>query len=158
MCSMMFYSYQMFQLFIRKKSTAGYLPDEFLQFKILCRLRVGLYHNRDDPFGIAKFSLVHQQAVVVYNRMRLICSVVIISRMNDFIYCLQAKHATEGNTSWGVNGETGEVADMKEYGIWEAYSVKAQTYKTAIEVCIQSHQQHNCSNQSHKHSFVFSFF
>ena len=37
--------------------------------------------------------------------------------------------------SWGVNGETGDIADMQEYGVWEAYSVKAQTYKTAIEVC-----------------------
>ena len=37
--------------------------------------------------------------------------------------------------SWGVNGENGEIVDMKEYGVWEAYSVKAQTYKTAIEVC-----------------------
>jgi len=36
--------------------------------------------------------------------------------------------------SWGVNGENGEIVDMKDYGVWEAYSVKAQTYKTAIEV------------------------
>jgi T-complex protein 1 subunit gamma len=49
---------------------------------------------------------------------------------------LRAKHATEGNSSWGVNGETGEIADMNDYGIWEAYSVKAQTYKTAIETAI----------------------
>jgi len=39
--------------------------------------------------------------------------------------------------SWGVNGETGDIADMQEYGVWEAYSVKAQTYKTAIEVCFR---------------------
>jgi len=47
---------------------------------------------------------------------------------------VQAKHATEGCTSWGVNGENGEIVDMTDYGVWEAYSVKAQTYKTAIEV------------------------
>jgi len=47
---------------------------------------------------------------------------------------VQAKHATEGCLSWGVNGENGEIVDMKDYGVWEAYSVKAQTYKTAIEV------------------------
>jgi len=47
---------------------------------------------------------------------------------------VQAKHAAEGCTSWGVNGENGEIVDMAEYGVWEAYSVKAQTYKTAIEV------------------------
>lgn len=49
---------------------------------------------------------------------------------------LRAKHATEGCVSWGVNGEMGEIADMKEYGVWEAYSVKAQTFKTAIETAI----------------------
>ena len=49
---------------------------------------------------------------------------------------VQAKHAAEGCVSWGVNGETGDIADMKDYGVWEAYSVKAQTYKTAIEVHI----------------------
>jgi len=48
--------------------------------------------------------------------------------------CLQAKHATEGCMSWGVNGENGDIVDMTDYGVWEAYSVKAQTYKTAIEV------------------------
>jgi T-complex protein 1 subunit gamma len=49
---------------------------------------------------------------------------------------LRAKHATEGCTTWGVDGETGNVVDMKELGIWEPYSVKAQTYKTAIETAV----------------------
>lgn len=48
----------------------------------------------------------------------------------------QAKHAVEGNTTWGVNGETGEITDMNELGVWDTYSVKAQTLKTAIEVVI----------------------
>lgn len=47
---------------------------------------------------------------------------------------LQAKHATANNTSWGVDGETGKVVDMKDYGIWEPFAVKVQTCKTAIEV------------------------
>jgi T-complex protein 1 subunit gamma len=46
----------------------------------------------------------------------------------------QAKHAQSDCVSWGVNGENGNIVDMKDYGVWEAYSVKAQTYKTAIEV------------------------
>ena len=50
------------------------------------------------------------------------------------VYMLQAKHAAEGNTSWGVDGETGKLVDMHELGVWEPYSVKAQTIKTAIEV------------------------
>lgn len=48
---------------------------------------------------------------------------------------LRAKHATEGMT-WGIDGETGQLVDMKERGIWEPLSVKLQTYKTAIETAI----------------------
>ena len=47
---------------------------------------------------------------------------------------LRAKHV-QGFHSWGVNGEKGTLADMKEYGIWEPLAVKSQTIKTAIEVC-----------------------
>lgn len=49
---------------------------------------------------------------------------------------LRAKHAQEGNSTWGVNGHTGEIVDMKQLGIWEPLSVKLQTYKTAIETAI----------------------
>lgn len=49
---------------------------------------------------------------------------------------LRAKHAQEGNSTWGVNGDNGSIVDMKQYGIWEPLSVKMQTYKTAIEVII----------------------
>lgn len=48
---------------------------------------------------------------------------------------LRAKHATEGLV-WGIDGETGELVDMKERGIWEPLSVKLQTYKTAVETAI----------------------
>lgn len=47
---------------------------------------------------------------------------------------LQAKHTQEDSVSWGVNGETGTLADMTVLGIWEPLAVKAQTYKTAVEV------------------------
>ena len=46
----------------------------------------------------------------------------------------KAKHATAGNTSWGVNGDTGEVVDMNVLGVWDPLSVKEQTLKTAVEV------------------------
>merc|ERR1719369_430385 len=49
---------------------------------------------------------------------------------------LRAKHTQEGFTSWGVNGETGTLADMTQMGIWEPLSVKAQVYKTAVETAI----------------------
>ncbi|KAL0576223.1 T-complex protein 1 subunit gamma [Marasmius crinis-equi] len=45
---------------------------------------------------------------------------------------LRAKHAN-GENSWGVNGETGKIVDMKSYGLYESASVKIQTLKTAVE-------------------------
>ncbi|OCF59744.1 T-complex protein 1 subunit gamma [Kwoniella mangroviensis CBS 10435] len=45
---------------------------------------------------------------------------------------LRAKHA-EGHHMFGVDGDTGKVTDMKEYGLLESASVKIQTLKTAIE-------------------------
>jgi len=47
---------------------------------------------------------------------------------------LRAKHA-EGKGSWGINGDTGTLVDMKEYGVWEPQAIKVQSMKTAIEVC-----------------------
>ncbi|KAL7978310.1 hypothetical protein Chor_014849 [Crotalus horridus] len=49
---------------------------------------------------------------------------------------LRAKHTQEGSQTWGVNGETGALADMKDLGIWEPLSVKLQTYKTAVETAV----------------------
>ncbi|KAN0059846.1 T-complex protein 1 subunit gamma [Thecaphora frezii] len=45
---------------------------------------------------------------------------------------LRAKHAN-GEHSYGVDGETGKVVEMKEYGLYESAAVKIQTLKTAIE-------------------------
>ena len=36
---------------------------------------------------------------------------------------LRAKHAN-GEYSWGVDGETGKIVDMKSYGLYESRSVK----------------------------------
>jgi len=49
---------------------------------------------------------------------------------------LRAKHAIENNSTWGVDGDTGEIVDMNKLGIWEPLSVKLQTYKTAVETAI----------------------
>ncbi len=46
---------------------------------------------------------------------------------------LRAKHALEPGSAWGVNGDTGELADMNTFGIWEPAAVKLQTVKTAVE-------------------------
>ncbi|EER42189.1 T-complex protein 1 subunit gamma [Histoplasma capsulatum H143] len=45
---------------------------------------------------------------------------------------LRAKHV-EGKNSYGVDGDTGEVVDMKAYGVWEPEAVKLQSIKTAVE-------------------------
>lgn len=45
---------------------------------------------------------------------------------------LRAKHA-EGESTWGIDGDTGKLVDMKTYGVWEPEAVKSQSIKTAIE-------------------------
>ncbi|KAF4125810.1 T-complex protein 1 subunit gamma [Geosmithia morbida] len=45
---------------------------------------------------------------------------------------LRAKQA-EGNSSWGIDGDSGAIVDMKEYGVWEPEAIKLQSIKTAIE-------------------------
>ncbi|KAF9014910.1 chaperonin Cpn60/TCP-1 family [Cyathus striatus] len=45
---------------------------------------------------------------------------------------LRAKHNI-GEHSWGINGDEGKIADMKQYGLYESASVKVQILKTAIE-------------------------
>jgi len=48
---------------------------------------------------------------------------------------LRAKHAEPANAgqTFGIDGHTGAVVDMKQLGIWEPYAVKVQTIKTAVE-------------------------
>lgn len=45
---------------------------------------------------------------------------------------LRAKHA-QGNHTMGIDGNTGKIVDMVEYGIWEPEVIKQQSCKTAIE-------------------------
>lgn len=53
---------------------------------------------------------------------------------------LRAKHAgysgDAGPCTWGIDGETGEIVDMKTKNIWEPLAVKMQVYKTAVETAI----------------------
>jgi len=56
------------------------------------------------------------------------CGANVIRLMAD----LRAKH-WNGQHNWGVNGITGEAADMEKLLIWDPYVVKTQTLKTAIE-------------------------
>merc|ERR1712070_563582 len=49
------------------------------------------------------------------------------------VTALRAKHANNEGPTWGIDGNTGVLADMAEIGVWEPYVVKSQTIKTAIE-------------------------
>lgn len=49
---------------------------------------------------------------------------------------LRAKHAEGNNVSWGINGLSGKIEDMKDLGIFEPLAVKLQVYKTAVETAI----------------------
>ncbi|EFN57837.1 hypothetical protein CHLNCDRAFT_30487 [Chlorella variabilis] len=46
---------------------------------------------------------------------------------------LRAKHAEDAACTYGIDGNSGQIVDMKELGVWEAYQVKVQTIKTSIE-------------------------
>ena len=49
---------------------------------------------------------------------------------------LRAKHNNEKDEDrflYGVNGNTGKIVNMKNYGVWEPFVVKKQTIQTAIE-------------------------
>ena len=59
--------------------------------------------------------------------------VCFVSLLTQICCHVQAKHAS-GEHSFGINGDTGKVDDMKKYGLYESASVKIQTLKTAIEV------------------------
>ena len=47
---------------------------------------------------------------------------------------LRARHAN-GEYTYGVDGNTGRIVEMKQDGLFESASVKIQILKTAIEVC-----------------------
>ncbi|KAL6501702.1 T-complex protein 1 subunit gamma [Orobanche gracilis] len=57
------------------------------------------------------------------------CGVNVIRTMT----ALQGKHANGENAWVGIDGNSGEITDMKERKIWDSYTVKAQAFKTAIE-------------------------
>lgn len=46
---------------------------------------------------------------------------------------LRAKHATVEGLKFGIQGNTGKIADMEAEDVWDPIVVKMQTYKTAIE-------------------------
>ena len=63
---------------------------------------------------------------------------------------LRAKQA-EGGSSWGVDGDSGAVTDMRKLGVWEPQAVKMQSVKTAVEsACLLLRVDDICSAKSSK--------
>ncbi|KAK5221277.1 T-complex protein 1 subunit gamma [Exophiala xenobiotica] len=63
---------------------------------------------------------------------------------------LRAKQA-EGKSTFGIDGDTGNVVDMKEYGVWEPEAVKTQSIKTAVEsACLLLRVDDICGAKSAK--------
>jgi len=46
---------------------------------------------------------------------------------------LRAKHSNPEGKYFGIDGNSGKIADMKLGNIWDPINVKLQTYKTSIE-------------------------
>ena len=89
-----------------------------------------LSKSQDSIEGISKwpYAAIGTALEVIPRTLAQNCGANVIRVLTD----LRTKHS-EGKTTWGVNGVTGESADMTELGIWEPYCVKAQTLKTAVE-------------------------
>eukprot|EP00826_Nyctotherus_ovalis_P045209 TRINITY_DN4973_c0_g1_i1.p4 TRINITY_DN4973_c0_g1~~TRINITY_DN4973_c0_g1_i1.p4 ORF type:complete len:121 (+),score=35.12 TRINITY_DN4973_c0_g1_i1:349-711(+) len=47
---------------------------------------------------------------------------------------LRERHAGGKGTSFGIDGNTGKIADMRDCNIWDPAAVKKQATKSAIEV------------------------
>jgi T-complex protein 1 subunit gamma len=75
------------------------------------------------------FMAVSKALEVIPRTLAQNCGANVIRQMT----VLRAKHRTLEHSSWGIDGDTGALVDMKELGIWEPYNVKIQTFKTAME-------------------------
>ena len=89
-----------------------------------------LNRGQDSIEGISKwpYAAISTALEVIPRTLAQNCGSNVIRLLTE----LRTKQS-EGMTTWGVNGITGESADMNDLGIWEPYCVKAQTLKTAIE-------------------------
>jgi T-complex protein 1 subunit gamma len=97
---------------------------------------VGLRRAGQKIQGIQQgpFQAVGEAMEVIPRTLAENCGVSVIRTVTQ----LRAKHAAaydagEKQCHWGIDGTTGELVTMDELGIWEPFSVKVQTIKTAIE-------------------------
>ena len=87
--------------------------------------------NVDNVEGISKWSYaaVANALEIIPRTLAQNCGANVIRLLTE----LRTKHSQANGHTWGVNGVTGQAADMTTYGIWEPYCVKTQTFKTSIE-------------------------
>jgi T-complex protein 1 subunit gamma len=95
---------------------------------------VGIHNAAKKIQGIQQgpFEAVGDAMEVIPRTLAQNCGVSVIRSVT----ALRAKHAASdpgAQCHWGINGKTGELVSMEELGIWEPFSVKVQTIKTAIE-------------------------
>lgn len=57
------------------------------------------------------------------------CGADVVRTMTE----LRSRHASAGNVSIGIDGETGKIIDVAKPGIWDTFAVKQQMIKTAVE-------------------------
>lgn len=46
---------------------------------------------------------------------------------------LRAKHAQQGNSSFGIDGNSKKISDMSDVNVWQPIAVKNQIIKTSVE-------------------------
>jgi T-complex protein 1 subunit gamma len=94
-------------------------------------IATALSKSVDEVEGISRwpYAAIGNALEVIPRTLAQNCGANVVRLMAD----LRTKQSAVGGSSWGVNGTTGEVADMHKLGIWEPYVVKTQTLKTAIE-------------------------
>ncbi|KAK4537240.1 hypothetical protein CDCA_CDCA11G3265 [Cyanidium caldarium] len=94
-------------------------------------LRQGLLERAGAIEGAAQlpYRAVAQALEVIPRTLAENCGASVIRVMTR----LRALHAQSSDPPMGVDGITGEVANMAELGVFESYAVKAQSIKTAIE-------------------------
>jgi len=90
-------------------------------------------HLRKEALGITgvqkwPFSVIADALEVIPRTLAQNCGADVVRRLTE----LRAKHHA-GDSTFGINGETGQLADMKQLGVWEPFVVKTQGLKTAIE-------------------------
>jgi len=87
-------------------------------------------HDLEKGKTTGPFLAVADAMEVIPRTLAMNCGVSVVRAVTE----LRAKHAGEtGKCTHGIDGVTGKMVDMVEEGIWEPYSVKVQTIKTAIE-------------------------